>query len=287
MVTLNKGSDYRMDKAVRGLTTEELMDLAIEMAGQTQFPADSRIYFPGKDIKKILFGIDIGVAELLVGKQLGVDCVVAHHPDPSVLTFPDVLDLHVDLAVKNGVPENEARAAVDAMRERNAFVRHSANYDHVPSFARLLNMPFMNIHNPLDEIGRQRMQEAVDAHCNHGSMVSDVVKALYSLSEFTGAPTKIEVRMGKPDSPAGKTVVVHGAGTNGGAALARLYYRYGIGTVVYIHIGLGEFMKLKGEFPQGKNLIISGHIASDAAGINPFIERLECMGIEVIRVSGL
>lgn len=276
-----------MGKAMKGLTTEELMDLAIEMAGQTWFPADSRIYFPGKGIKKILFGIDIGVAELLVGKQLGVDCVVAHHPDASVLTFPEVLDLHVDLAVKNGVPENEARVAVDAMKQRNAFIRHSANYDHAPSFARLLNMPFMNIHNPLDEIGRQRMQEAVDMHCGHDSTVSDVVTALYSLPEFTNVPTKIEVRLGNPDNLAGKTVVVHGAGTNGGAALARLYYKYGTDTVVYIHIGLGEFVKLKEEFPQGKNLIISGHIASDATGITPFIERLQSMGIEVIRVSGL
>lgn len=46
-------------------------------------------------------------------------------------------------------------------------------------------------------------------------------------------------------------------------------------------------MKLKEEFPRGKNLIISGHIASDVVGINPFIERLESMGVEVIRVSGL
>lgn len=276
-----------MNSEARGFTTEGLMALAIEMAGQTRFPADSRIYVPGKNIRKILFGIDIGVAELLVGKQLGVDCVVAHHPDSSVLTFPEVLDLHVDLAVKNGVPENEARAAVDAMKQSNAFIRHSANYDHAPSFARLLGIPFMNIHNPLDEIGRQRMQAAVDRHCNEKAAVSDIVDALYTLPELANAPTKIEVRIGKPGNPAGKTVVVHGAGTNGGASLARLYYRHGTGTVVYIHIGLGEFMKLKEEFPRGKNLIISGHIASDVVGINPFIERLESMGVEVIRVSGL
>ena len=41
--------------------------------------------FPEK-YKEDTFGIDIGVTELLVGKQLGVDCVVAHHPDSSVLS---------------------------------------------------------------------------------------------------------------------------------------------------------------------------------------------------------
>jgi hypothetical protein len=38
---------------------------------------------------------------------------------------------------------------------------------------------------------------------------------------------------------------------------------------------------------QGKNLVVSGHIASDVAGINPFIERLESMGLSITRVSGL
>lgn len=276
-----------MNKPEKTLTTEELMSLAIHMAGQTQLPADSRIYHPGRDIRKILFGIDIGVAELLVGKGLAVDCVVAHHPDQSVLTFPDVLDLHVDLAVRNGIPENEARAVVNEMKERNAFSRHSANYDHAPSFARLIDMPYMNIHNPLDEIGRQRMQDAIDQYCDQDSTVSEVVKALYTLPELANAPTKVEIRLGDLENRAGKTVVVHGAGTNGGAPMASLYYKYVTDTVVYIHIGWNDFLRLKAEFPQGKNLIVSGHIASDAVGINPFIGRLEEMGIEVIKASGL
>jgi len=276
-----------MNKPGKTLTTEELMGLAIHMAGQTQLPADSRIYHPGSNIRRILFGIDIGVAELLAAKQLGVDCVVAHHPDPSVLTFPDVLDLHVDLAVRNGIPEDEVKAEVNEMKEKNAFSRHSTNYDHAPSFARLLNMPYMNIHNPLDEIGRQRMQDAVDRQCDEDSTVSEVVKALYTLPELADAPTRVEIRMGHPENRSGKTVVVHGAGTNGGAALARLYYKYSTDTVIYIHIGWADFLRLKEEFPQGKNLLISGHIASDAVGINPFIERLEQMGIEVVRASGL
>ena len=54
-----------MNKPEKALTTEELMSLAVHMAGQTQLPADSRIYYPGKNIRNILFGIDIGVAELL------------------------------------------------------------------------------------------------------------------------------------------------------------------------------------------------------------------------------
>jgi hypothetical protein len=270
-----------------GVTTEQLMQIAMEMAGQTAWPADSMIHVPGKDIKKIIFGIDMGVPEIMLGKQLGYDLVLAHHPDPRVTTFPDVLDLHTDIMVRNGIPEKEAKEAVARFKDGIAAVRHSANYDHAPSFARLLGMPYMNIHNPLDEIGRRIMQEAVDAHVGPESTVADVVAALNTLPEIKNAPTKVAVRLGALSNKAGKTVVVHGAGTNGGSTLARLYFQHGTDTVIYIHCAPAEVAKLKQEFPQGKNLVVSGHIASDVVGINPFIERLESMGLQVTRVSGL
>lgn len=270
-----------------GVTTEELMQIAMDMAGQSRFPADSKIHVPGKNIKTILFGIDMGVPEILVGKQLGYDCVLAHHPDIGVLSFPEVFDLHVDIAVRNGVPERDIREAVDRMKHGTALQRHAANYDHAPSFARLLGMPYLNIHNPLDEIGRRIMQEAIDTACGPDASVSDVVTALEGVPEIASAPTKVEIRLGSRDNKAGKTVVVHGAGTNGGSALARLYFLHGVDTVVYIHIGAAEIPKLRAEFPEGKNLVISGHIASDAAGINPFIEKLESMSLQITRVSGL
>ena len=210
-----------MTQKGKGVTTEELMRIAMEMAGQTEFPADSRIHLSGKNIKKILFGIDMGVAELLVGKQLGYDCVMAHHPDPSVLTFPDVLDLHVDIAVRNGVPEAEVREVIERMKQNQRLARHSANYDHAPSFARLLNMPYLNIHNPLDEIGRKRMQDAIDTRCGPDSTVDDVIEALNTIPELRDAPTNVELRLGKGSNRAGKTVVAHGAGPTG----ARLWRR--------------------------------------------------------------
>ncbi len=271
----------------KGVTTEDLMQIAVDLAGQTRWPADSKIHVPGENIRKILFGIDMGVAEILVGKELGVDCVMAHHPDPSVLTFPDVLDLHVDIMVRNGVPQDQAWEAVNRLKESSAFARHSANYDHAPAFARLLGMPFLNIHNPLDEIGRQLMQKAVDEHIGPDSTVADVVAALETVPEIGNAPTNVVIRLGDKNNRAGKTVVVHGAGTNGGATLARLYFNHGVDTVVYIHISPGEMPRLRQEFPQGKNLVISGHIASDVAGINPFVKKIEDMGLEVIKVSGL
>jgi len=142
-------------------------------------------------------------------------------------------------------------------------------------------MTLMNIHNPLDEIGRRIMQETVNNA--KPEKVKDVADALYTLPEFQKALTEIEIVIGSEEGDARKTVVAHGAGTNGGYDIAKTYFEYGF-CVVYIHIGVADYLKLKNE--KG-NLIVSGHIASDSVGINPFIKALEKEGIEVIKISGV
>lgn len=267
------------------MNTRELMQLAMDMVGQTEIPPDSAIYVEGEGIRRILAGVDIGVPELMLAQQMGYDCVLAHHPQTACLSFPRILDLHVDLMMKHGVPEDEARRAVANLKEANALSRQASNYDHTVSVARLLKMPFLNIHNPLDELGRRRMQEAVDRHLGPGSTLQDVVTALLTIPELKSAPTRPVIAVGRPDGPAGKVVVAHGAGTNGGYEVASAYFRHGVNTVIYIHCDFGAVQRLRAE--NKGNLIISGHIASDLVGIMPYIEELRRRGLEVTGISGI
>ncbi|MFQ6090854.1 MAG: hypothetical protein ACE5LD_05385 [Candidatus Bipolaricaulia bacterium] len=62
------------------MNTEEIMELALGLAGLDDIPADSQIYHPGEGIERILLGIDIGSAELWLAKELGYDLAIAHHP---------------------------------------------------------------------------------------------------------------------------------------------------------------------------------------------------------------
>jgi len=270
---------------VAGMTTDQLMQLAVEMAGMTEMPPDCAIYVPGEGIRRIICGIDMGVAELDLASRLGYDCVLAHHPQPAVLSFPAILERHIPLMVNAGVPPAAAAEAVRLIREPIELRHQSGNYDHAPSFARLLGMPYLNIHGPLDEIGRQRMQAAIDAAVTPESPVSAVVDALGSIPEFQAAPTEPLVALGSPDARAGRVVVAHGAGTNGGYHVAKAYFQHGVGTVVYLHCDYGNLQRLRADGIG--NLILAGHIASDAAGIMPYLDELERRGIEVTRVSGL
>jgi len=54
------------------MNTEEIMGLSLKLAGLKDVPEDSAIYTSGNNIRKVLFGIDAGVPELLLAKQLVV-----------------------------------------------------------------------------------------------------------------------------------------------------------------------------------------------------------------------
>lgn len=267
------------------MDTKEIMNLSLKLSGLKEVPEDSAIYVQGSGIKKILFGIDAGVPELLLAKQQGFDAVIAHHPvgGPAVVNFHLVFKRHIPQMVTVGVPKEEAEKAIGKKLADLETDAHARNYGHAVDVARLLNMPYMNIHTPLDEVGRRIMSEQISRRLRKDSTVRDMVSALNELPEFKNAVTKVKIRVGKAENPAGKVVVSHGAGTNGGYEVAKTYFKHGIETVVYIHVGLGDLEKLRAE--DHGNLVVSGHIASDSVGINPFIQELKKQSLSVATIG--
>jgi len=265
--------------------TEEIMELSLKLAELKEIPEDSAIYVSGSNIRKILFGIDAGVQELLLAKQLNYDAVIAHHPigGTAAINFYQVFKRHIQQMVAAGVPLEIAEKAVEKKLEQLEVEAHTRSYAQAVDVAKLLKMPYMNIHTPLDEVGREIMTEQINSRIKKDSKVQEVVSALKELTEFKNAVTEIKIRLGKPENPAGKVVVSHGAGTNGGYEIAKTYFKHGVGTVIYIHISAGDLEKLKAD--GAGNLIVTGHIASDSVGINPLIKELEKRDISVTRIG--
>jgi len=271
------------------VNTEELMQIALEMAGLDEVPGDSAIHRPGDGIERILFGIDLKAAELVIASAQGFDCAISHHPvgGSSTLRFHEVLERHVEQMVAAGVPRDVAEETMRSTVEERRVLSSMTNYDHDPSVARLLGIPYLNVHTPLDEIGRRRMAEAA-AGLDEGATVAELVDCFYeTFGEFRNAATEIEVRVGRPENRVGKVVVSHGAGTNGGQPVAKAYFDHGIDTVIYIHCRPGDAKKLADEFGERKNLVVTGHIASDSVGINPYVDRLREEGLDVTTFSGI
>lgn len=271
------------------MNTERLMQLALEMAGLSEIPGDSAIHHPGEAIERVLFGIDLKGPELKLVADLRFDCAISHHPvgGRSTLQFHRVLERHVDQMIAAGVPEDVARRTMAETIEARRISDSTTNYDHAPSIARLLDLPYLNVHTPLDEIGRRRMAEAAGAVGGEVS-VAELVDRLYeTFGEFRNADTEIEVRVGRPSNRIGRVVVSHGAGTNGGYPVAKAYFEHGIDTVIYIHCRPEDAAKLRAEFGDAKTLLVTGHIASDSIGINPYVDRLRAEGVEVTTFSGI
>ena len=266
------------------------MDISLEEARMKKVPEDSEVLVPGKNLKRAMFGIDIDSGELALAKQMGFDVVIAHHPSGggTWAGFPKVLESHAAIMIKAGVPKAEAQAAVQALKDEHGPRTHLLNYDRLPSVARLLKIPFMNIHQPADELGRRLMREHIAARVKKGAKVQDAIDALMEMSEFAHSPHPIVMRMGKAGAPLGKWVFSHGAGTNGGYPVASALFRNGVDTVFYIHVDPGHLKRLKDEFgKKGKNLVVTGHIASDSVGINVIIRRLEREGLKVTPMGGV
>ena len=166
---------------------------------------------------------------------------------------------------------------------------HAENYDHLPSMARMIGIGLMCIHNPCDEIGRRLMDEALRAQLPEKPRVRDAVAVLESMPEFRSALTHIVVRMGTTDHPLGKWAVHHGAGTNGGVPVARAAFDHGIDTVFYIHIDAGALRRLWEAYGREgpRNLVVTGHVASDSIGINVLVRELRARGLRVDTYSGI
>ena len=88
--------------------------------------SDTR-YFgrPDKKVNKVMAGIDIDVAELLVARELGgIDLVIAHHPvGPALAGLHEVMDLQVELMAKRA---HQRGRKPDSHQDERGVTRHFA-----------------------------------------------------------------------------------------------------------------------------------------------------------------
>ncbi len=273
-----------------GLSTERVMQISLDLAGIPEVPADSGIHVPGAHIQKILAGIDVGPAELLLARHLGCGLALAHHPagGSTTLEFYKVIDRQIGQMTSVGIPESEARQAIAELQENRRLTALNSNYAHNPSFAKALGMAYMNVHVTCDIIGREILDKAARSRLGRSARVQDVIDGIASLPEYQGDPVQPMCVLGSPENPAGEIFTATAGGTNGGADVAKAYFTHGVDTLLYFHLAYDNLKKLRA-MPEaaGKNLIILGHMPADRVGINPLLAALEKEGAEIIRISGL
>lgn len=271
------------------ITTKDIMDLALKLAGINEVPCDSGIIVEGENIKKILFGIDMDTPELLLAKELGYDLVISHHPhtgEPDI-NFHNVLNRQIDKMVEFGVPINKAQKALREKIQNLERASHPRNFDRIQSFAKLMNMPYMNIHMPCDIITENFVQNHINSKLSDKpkATLNDVINTLLEIPEYQKSPIKPVIRVGSPDDYAGKIAVLMAGGTNGGEKVFKSYFEAGVGTIICMHVP-DDVRKAVIEQNIG-NVIVAGHMPSDSIGINILIDEMIKLGLEVTAMSGV
>ena len=271
------------------MNTTEIMNIALELANLKEVPFDSGISVEGENIKKILIGVDMETPELLLAKELDVDLVISHHPHTGEqdVHFHKVLNVQIEKMMEFGITINKAQKLLKkkiGLLERAAHVR---NYDKVRSAAKLLKMPYMNIHLPADIVTERFVQNHMNekVHGHPKATLKDLITFLNEIYEYQHTPAGPVIRVGSESDYAGKVAVLMAGGTNGGADVFKAYFEAGVGTIICMHVP--DDVREEVEKQNIGNVIVAGHMASDSIGLNIFIRELEKNGLEVIRMSGI
>jgi len=254
---------------------------------------DTRILWgdPDTEVNSILVGIDIDTAELLLADRLRekgkpIDLVVAHHPEGKALArLPGVMDLQEDILFSHGVPINIAEGI---MLPRIAEVERSVlptNHNKAVDAARLLGIPFMNVHTPADNNVQKFLEDLFREKAPQ--TVGEIIKILKEIPEYAEA-VKIgagpKVILGDEERRCGNIFVDMTGGTGGSQDAYAKLAEAGVGTVVCMH--MGEKHREEAE-KHHINVVIAGHVASDSLGLNLILDAFEAAGVAIEYCSGL
>ncbi|MFH1904570.1 MAG: NGG1p interacting factor NIF3 [bacterium] len=255
--------------------------------------SDSRILNGSGDetIKTVLVGIDIEVGELILadilrnrGKQ--IDAVIAHHPEglPYAMLY-NVMKMQANILSLHGVPINVAESLMEHRVKEVQRRLMPINHTRAVDAARLIGLPFMNLHTPADNMVATYLQKLFDKEKPY--TMNDVVNMLLEIEEYKKAAMNgagPNILIGSKERSAGKIFVDMTGGTEGSKDIFRVLPASDINTIVCMH--LSEDHRKEAE-KNHLNVIIAGHIASDNLGLNLMFDRLLLDSkINVIECSG-
>jgi len=297
-VQMGIDADFRTNEYVQQLLErrkkkyEKLSDAEKEEFDQESLTnpySDTRVLHVAEDkeIQKVLVGIDIEPAEILLAKQLGdIDLVISHHPLGRALAdLHEVMELQVDVLNQYGVPVNIAEGLLKERISEVARGLNPRNNWRTVDAAKLLGVNLICLHTATDNNAASFLKGKIEG--KDPERLEDLMEILggieeYQIAKKMGAGPKLFV--GSPESRCGKIALTEiTGGTEGSPKLMEKMAQAGIGTVVGMHTS--EDHKKEAE-TANLNVVIAGHMSSDSIGMNVVLDELEKQGIEIIPCSG-
>ncbi len=158
--------------------------------------SDSRILFGTgeEEVKTIIAGIDMEVGEVVLAHTLRsngtpVDLILAHHPEGGAYArLFAVMHMQADILGRFGVPINIAESLLERRIKEVERKLMPVNHTRAVDAARLLNIPFMCLHTPADNMVATYLQKLFDEKKPYN--LEDVIDLLLEIPEYREAEKK-------------------------------------------------------------------------------------------------
>lgn len=255
--------------------------------------SDCRILhgIPETEIQTVFCGIDMETPEIILADRLRergeqIDLVLAHHPEGiAQAAMHEVLTLQSDLMEKFGVPINIAESILASRISEVKRGMAPLNHQRAVDAARLLNIPFMCVHTPADNMAAFYLQQLLDRE--NIVDLSNLIDILHAIPEYEAARRLKAgpiLLVGDMKRRPGRILVKFSGGTAGPEKAYEKMAQAGVGTYICMHITDKHRQAAR---ENHINVIVAGHMASDSLGMNLFLDQLEQQGITTIPGSGL
>lgn len=299
VIEMGKRSDLRSKKEVERVLIsakkeyQELPKSEKEYFDQDKFfnpYSDTRILIdkPEKKIKKILTGIDIDTAEVLLADKLKVDLIIMHHPTGQALAsgLEDVMQMQAGVLESYGIPANIAEKLLEKrISEVSNSVKPVNHYRAIQS-AKLFNFGFMTAHTVCDNLAVSFLKKHFEKEKPYN--LKEALASLLKIPEYHEAKKMgfgPYLMVGDPKHRTGKIAITEmTGGTEGSKDIYEKMANVGIGTTIAMHMSEEN---RKAAHKANVNVLVAGHISSDSLGMNLFLDKLEQKGIKIIPVSGI
>lgn len=243
------------------------------------------------NVKRVLAGIDINSAEILLASQLNergktIDLVITHHPEGKPLaSLHEVMDMTVDVYEQLGVPVHIAEKIFEERVKEVSRGIHPVNHFQAVNIAEILKINLISTHTITDNLVNKFIIDEMAK--KKPETVGEIIELLmeqpeYQKSRKSGAGPRIIA--GSPNSRVGRTLVEMTGGTNPSPKVYEQLSHFGISTIFGMHM---RDESMRNATTSHMNVVIAGHMASDSLGMNLFLDELEKKGVEIVPCGGL
>ena len=255
--------------------------------------SDSRILYGTDDeeVKSIFVGIDIEVGEVLLADSLRsrgrrIDLLLSHHPEGRAFAnLYTVMQMQSDILNRFGVPINVAESLMEGRIKEVERKLMPLNHTRAVDAARLLDIPFMCLHTPADNMVASYLQKLFDEKKPY--LLSDVLYMLKNIPEYKTAGINSvgpKIVLGSKNRKTGKIFVDMTGGTEGAKEIFESLTNSGVSTIVAMHISEDHHKEAE---KNHLNVIVAGHISSDTLGLNLLLDEISKHdSLDILECSG-